>query len=405
MRVKLTKREIDAARHERTSGAQYLWDSETAGLGLRVYPSGRKAFVVTYRVRGKQRFYTIGRFGELTLDDARTEALEVRAQARRGQDPAGERLTSRNAPTMKDLAKRFMDEHSRPHKKASSSNEDEREWQMYVLPKLGHRKVKDITRDDLAAIHASMASTPAMANNLRDLLHKAFNLAEVWGWRPEGTNPCRHVRRYKQEKRERYLSATELGRLSDVLAEAERAKSENPYAIAAIRLLILTGCRRNEILSLRWKDVDFERRCLHLPDSKTGPKDVPLNGAALQVLAELDRVEGSPWVIPGRRGKHRHSLRKIWIRIQQQVDIEDVRVHDLRHTFASFGVNLGLSLPLVGKILGHSRTATTERYAHLADDPVRAANERIGDHISAIMARVPKAEVVAIGEASKARSG
>ncbi len=170
------------------------------------------------------------------------------------------------------------------------------------------------------------------------MLAKAFNLAEVWGWRPEGSNPTQHVQAYKMPKRERHLSPAELGRLSDVLAEAERTQAIKPEPIAAIRLLILTGCRLNEILKLRWGYVDFEGRCLRLPDSKTGPKTVPLNSAALELLSEIERRDGGPFVIPGRKGSHLRSLTGQWQRIRSSAGLEDVRLHDLRH-YADIGIS------------------------------------------------------------------
>ncbi len=382
MRKKLTKRAIDAARYERETGAHYLWDTEIAGFGLRVYPSGRRAFVVTYRVRGKQRFLTIGRYGELTLPQARGKAHEIFGRVSQGEDPAAERGTYRRSPTMKDLAERFMAEHSRVHNKPETVKIQQGICDRILVPRFGHRKVVDIGRADIQALHTELADKPGMANLVRSLLSKAFNLAEIWGWRQEGSNPCRHVKLYKIEKRERFLSETELARLSGVLAGAEHTQSESPYAIAALRLLILTGCRVKEILNLRWQDVDFEGKCLRLPDSKTGAKTVYMNGPALQLLSGIDQKEDNPHVLPGKfTGQPLKGLTGPWDRIREKADLEDVRVHDLRHSFASFGVGLGLPLQMVGKLLGHAEIATTERYAHLADDPIRQANERIGDHI------------------------
>ncbi|HEX9736193.1 MAG TPA: site-specific integrase [Thermoanaerobaculia bacterium] len=400
--IKLTKRSVDAARYQ-GSGAYYVWDCEVRGFGLRVYPSALKSFVVTYRVRGKQRFYTIGRYGELTVDEARTKALQALGRARNGEDPAGQRLASRRAPTMVDLAERYMREHAEVRKKPAVAKADRQTWERLILPRYGKRKVADIERCDVTQLHTELAATPAMANHTRGLLSTAFNLAEVWGWRAEGTNPCRHVKKFKAQARERYYSEVELSRLGAVLTEAERSWGESPHAVAAIRLLILTGCRSVEILTLRWDYVDFERQCLHLPDSKTGKKTVRLNAPALRVLADIERVDGSPWVIPGKApGKPLRSLRGLWAKICQAAELRDARIHDLRHTFASFGVNSGHNLPVIGKLLGHSKTATTERYAHLADHPVRAANEQIGATLEATLAGAPKAEVAPINrEASR----
>ncbi len=403
MRIKLTKRVIKAARYERESGAHYLWDTQTTGFGLRVYPSSKKSFVVTYRVRGKQRFMTVGRYGVLTLHQARKKARDTLARAQLGEDPSGKRLDDLRSPTMADLAVRYMKEHALVHKKPGTAKADQSTWDRLILKRLGRRKVKDITREDIASLHSSIGHTPGMANLMLTVLSKAFNLAEVWGWRREGSNPCRHVQKFKLRKRERFLSDAELARLSEVLAEAEHAGTEKPQMIAFLRLLILTGCRVNEVLKLRWEDVDFERHCLHLPDSKTGPKTVYLNGPALHLLAGLDRIEVNPQVFYRRSGdKPLAYPKRAWDRIRKAAGLEEVRMHDLRHSFASFGVGLGLPLQQVGKLLGHSQIATTERYAHLADDPIRKANERIGDHIWAVMSQRPKAEVVSIGERSAA---
>ncbi len=392
--VRLNKRTIDAAGYK-GQGADYRWDSEISGFGLRVYPSGRKSFVVTYRVRGKQRFLTIGRYGEMTLDQARTEALLTLGRARKGEDPAGERLASRRAPTIADLFERYITDHARVKLKPNSAHRNHLVWERHLLPRLRHRKVADVSRADVAQLHADLAATPVMANRARSILSSAFNLAELWGWRAEGTNPCRHVPRYKEQSRERFLSEQELGRVGSVLGQAEQAWDVSRHAVAAIRLLILTGCRSAEILKLRWQEVDFERRCLHLPDSKTGRKTVRLNTPALEVLASLERVEGNPHVIPGQKpGSHRDSLQLLWKRVCREAELEGVRIHDLRHTFASFGINAGLNLPVIGRLLGHSKTATTERYAHLADRPIRQANEMIGATLDATLSGNPKAEVI-----------
>ena len=239
--------------------------------------------------------------------------------------------------------------------------------------------------------------TPYQANRVLALLSKVFNLAERWGLRPDGSNPCRHVERYPEKRRERYLSAEELARLGEVLTEVERASEEPASAIAAIRLLILTGCRRNEVLSLRWEEVDFERSLLLLADSKTGRKAVPVGAPTLALLAELPRLEGNPHVLPGEKaGAHFVGLAKVWQRIRKQAGLEDVRVHDLRHSFASVGAGAGLSLPIIGKLLGHTQAATTQRYAHLAADPVRQAADRISEEIAAAMSGKPKGEVTPI---------
>lgn len=385
MKARLNQRRVDTAKYQGPGGC-YIWDTVTRGFGLRIYPSGVKSFVITYSAKGRQRFYTLGRVGEMELPQARTEALDILVRARKGEDPSAVRLAARRSPTVSNLADRYIDEHARIKKKARNVKRDRRAWDRCILPRFGRRKVADIERADVAKLIADMADTPAMANKVITLLSKAFNLAEIWGWRPEGTNPCRHISRYKEESRERYLSEGELSRLGEVLVEAEEKWEVPVQCIAAIRLLILTGCRSAEILTLRWEDVDFERSCLRLADSKTGSRTVVLNAGALQILTGLERIDGNPYVIPGgKRGSHWSSLQPLWARIRKEAGIEDVRIHDLRHTYASVGVNAGHNLSVIGKLLGHAKILTTQRYAHVADRSIRQANEMIGATLEATL--------------------
>ncbi len=245
----------------------------------------------------------------------------------------------------------------------------------------------------------ALRETPYQANRMLALLSKMMQLSEKWGLRPDGSNPCRHVERFKETKRERYLSAIELARLGDVLTERERMAMETPSVIAAVRLLILTGCRLSEILTLRWEHVDFIGACLRLPDSKTGAKIVHLNAPALAVLAAIERKDTLPWVIVGEKPEaHWVNLQKPWRRIRTAAGVPDVRLHDLRHSFASVAVGLGEGLAMIGKLLGHTQTQTTARYAHLASDPVKAATERVGAALAGMMGR-GTAEVFSITKA------
>ncbi len=376
---RLTKRVVDAARAE--GGEQFLWDPEMPGFGLRVRPSGRRYYVIQYRSKGRTRRLTLGPHGVLTPDEARRKAAKLLADARNGGDPAVELRSREKAVTVGDLAKRFLTQHAEPKKKPTSLRNDRLNLRLHVLPRFGKLPLAAVTREDVATLHHALRETPTAANRVLSLLSKMFNLAERWGLRPDGSNPCRHVERFPEHRRERFLSDDELARLGSVLVEMERSSAE---AVAAIRLLLLTGCRVSEVLGLRWEDVDVERRCLRFADSKTGAKLIPLNSAAFDVLKRLPKR--SPWVIPGRdRIQPLVNLAKPWKRIRSLAGLENVRLHDLRHTHGSSAAGAGLSLHLVGALLGHRQPATTARYAHLADDPVREASERVGLRLASAM--------------------
>ena len=367
-----------------------------AGRIVWVTPRGARIYVLQYKFGRRTRRCTIGRHGaDVTVDEARRAARQLRGAVAAGQDPAGARAIGRAMPTLSKFAERYMAEHAAAKKKASSVAADERNLRNHVLPALGALKLDEISRADVARFHAGMVDKPGAANRCLALLSKMFNLAEKWGLRPDGSNPTRHVDKFRERKIERYLSEAELARLGAVLAEAEAA-GENRYAIAAVRLLIFTGCRRDEVLSLKWEHVDFDYAVLRLPDSKTGAKLVPLGAPALEVLSRLPRIDDNPYVLPGARaGAHLVNLSKPWRRLRAQAEIEDERLHDLRHGFASVGAALGESLTVIGALLGHQSTATTARYSHLSNHPLRTAADRISGHIAAAMRGDP-GKVVAL---------
>lgn len=397
-RKRITKRVVDALTPK-----QIVWDSEVRGYGVR-RQAAKKVYLLKARVHGRQRWFTIGEHGApWTPDNARKEAQRLWGLIREGRDPARERDASRHRPTMADLCDRFLEEYAEQHKKPSSVRMDRKNIENHVLPILGKIAVADVSRADIdsfkravregkTASAANAKSThpggakvtggTGVANRCLALLSKMFNLAERWGLRPDGTNPVRHIERYREGRRERFLSAEELARLGAALDQSEHDAKDSLFVIAALRLLIFTGARLGEILGLRWVDVDLSQRTLELPDSKTGAKRIYLNPPAAEVLADLPRVEGNPYVIVGhRRGRHLVNIQKPWQRIRAQALLQDVRIHDLRHSYASIAVSSGLTLPLIGKLLGHTKFVTTERYAHLADDPLRAANDLVGQRI------------------------
>jgi integrase len=272
---------------------------------------------------------------------------------------------------------------------------------------LQSRTIGDLKRLDIARLHHELSDKPYQANRVLAFLSAFFNWAEKHGLRPDGSNPCRHVEKYREGRRERFLSQAELGRLGDALREAEKDKTCSPWVIAAIRLLSFTGARRNEILTLRWEHVSEEHECLMLPDSKTGRKAIHLNAPALALLQTIPRIEGNAYVICGEKpGRHLVNLEKPWRRIRTAAQLDDVRLHDLRHSFASVAASGGQSLVVIGKMLGHSQPATTARYAHLADDPVKAASDAVGRHIAAAMegsARTAGGEIMDLSKSRGAR--
>lgn len=392
MRERITKRVVDGLAAG--DAAAMVWDTEVAGFGVR-WRGGAAVYLVRYRAgRGRGapiRTVTIGRHGApWTPDTARVEAKRILGAAAGGADPASMRAAERTAPMVADLIERFLAEHADAKRKPRTAVEYRRLMALHVLPALGNRKVASISRADVAKLHHAGRATPYQANRVLAVLSKAFALAEVWGLRPDGSNPCRGVERYREAKREAMLTAAELARLGDALA----AHRGPPAVVAAIRLLIFTGARLSEILGLRWGEVDLERGEARLADSKTGAKTLHLPPPALRVLTALPRIDGNPFVITGHRaGAPLINLQKPWRAIRTAAGLPSLRVHDLRHAFASVGAGAGLGLPIIGKLLGHSQPATTARYAHIAADPAKAAAAAIAGQIEGAMERA-NAEVV-----------
>ena len=383
--ARITKKTVDALTPRERE--YMLWDRDIKGFGVRVHPSGRKVYLVKYRHHGRVIKKTIGPHGTIPPAAARGRAAEIITVAKTGRNLAGQVLQrpADDAATMHDLARRFLGEYVPAHCKPSSAHSYGIAIRQHVLPPLGNRRVADITRGDIAALHHRMHGIPYAANRTIGILSAMFTTAELWGLRPQGSNPCRYVKRFRVRKRERFLSDAEYRRLGAVLREAESTGAVAASAIAAIRLLMLTGCRLSEITTLRWDQVALEAGELRLPDSKTGAKVVHLGEPAVAVLRGIARKEDNPWVITGRRPGYRlASLHFPWGRIRKHAGLDDVRLHDLRHSFASGGLLVGEGLPMIGKLLGHSQVQTTARYAHLADDPVKAAADRIAGRIAKV---------------------
>jgi integrase len=389
MQANITKRTVDAA----TPGAcdLFVWDTKLKGFGLKVTPAGRKVYIIQYRPGGGRnapvKRYTIGLHGSpWTPESARQEAGRLLAEVKHDADPAARRQADRKAVTVAELAERLMTEHVAVKRKAGTVREYRRLVDQIIVPAIGRRPVKDLTRAEIEVLHSAHRDTPYQANRVLALLSKMMNWGEKRGLRQEGTNPCRHVERFAEGRRERFLSPRELARLGRALAVAERCGRASPWQAAAIRLLVFTGARLSEILTARWEWFSPERSTLELPDSKTGRRTIYLPAPALEVLAELPREKGNLFIIVGAApGMHLVNLSKLWRRTRKAALLPDVRLHDLRHSHASVAAAAGLSLPVIGALLGHAQAATTQRYAHLSADPLKAASGLIAERIAAAM--------------------
>ena len=405
---RISKRTVDAFCCPPGKGADYLWDDALSGFGLAVARSGRKTYVIQYRLHGRSHRLTLGEHGRLTPDEARKEAKVLLGEVARGLNPIEARHAERRVRTFREVAEDFMRIHIGPKRKPNTAREFQRVLDKNILPAIGARRLIDLRRANVARLHAQLAATPILANKVLEIISSVWNFAARQDEVSSAENPVKGIVKNRAQSRERFLTSEEFARLGGALRLAEtvglpwridetkptakhipkkdRQTVADPFAVAAIRLLILTGARLREILNARWEYVDLERGIIFLPDSKTGRKPVYLSAAAQAVLASLPRIAGNPHVIPGLKdGAPRVDLNGPWRAITRAAGIKGVRLHDLRHTFASVGAGASLGLPIVGKLLGHTQASTTARYAHLAADPMHRAANLIGDIISAAM--------------------
>jgi integrase len=360
-------------------GSRIFYDLGVKGFGIRVTSAGARAFVLNYRTRvGRERRFTIGSFPDWKTGGARMEAVELKRQIDRGGDPLGEIKAGRAAPTVADLCERFIAEYL-PRKRPSTQTTYRQQIAAEVIPALGRLKVANVAFADIDGVHRAITKRgkPYRANRVLALLSRIFTMAVRWHMRPD--NPCKGIERNQEQKRRRYLSADELTRLIKALDEYSDRQSAD-----IIRVLLLTGARRGEVLQARWDDFDLASGKWRKPGATTKQKtehEVPLSSAAVQLLAGLrQRVSThAEWLFPTAEGSHRRALKRdAWASICRAASLKGARVHDLRHTYASVLASAGLSLPMIGQLLGHTTPTTTARYAHLFDDPLRAAAERAG---------------------------
>ena len=387
--VKLSKRTIDRLSVERASAV--FWDSELPGFGIRVHATGRKLFVAQARTPGGlPKRATVGRYEDIDAEDARLKAAGMIDRIRRGRDPVP---TVPEEPTVADLAARFMTAHVEMNCKPGTVESYRSLLRLSILPELGALRLGEVDRSQISALHHGLRATPSRANQAVGVFSKMFKLAVAWGMTPARPNPCRSVRRYREKSCERFLTEDEYARLGRVLFEAE---SEGPLmasAVAAVRLLLLTGCRRNEILMLRWDDVDRRAGELRLRDSKSGPRRVPLTPAVERVLARIPRPEDNPWVIAGvKPGSRLKRLDPLWNKLRARAGLDGLRLHDCRHSYASRALAIGESLSAISRLLGHKTVMTTVRYAHLARDTERASAAKVGDSIGSDLLTADAAE-------------
>ena len=360
-----------------------IWDRALTGFGVRVYPSGAKVYVVQTRGPAGTKRITVGRHGVIGADEARRRAALIIARVHAGEDLAEHRAQKPAGPTLAALAARYLREHVAVRCKPSTAAQYRLAIERYIVPALGERAVSEIGRSHVADLQHALRDRPAMANLVIATLSRLIDQAVAWGVVQETTNPCRSAQKYRVRRRERFLTDAEFRRLGNALDELEATGRLSPHAAAAIRLLMLTGCRRNEILTLRWEEVHLEAQELRLPDSKTGPRTISLSVEAADVLAAIPKVPGNPWVIPGTRpGQRLSSIFEPWSRVRARAGLDDVRIHDLRHSYASRALALGESLPVIAKLLGHAQIQTTARYTHLTRDSVKDAATRVANDIA-----------------------
>ena len=378
------KTKLTATLIEKMKPHQCFWDERMIGFGVRTQTTTSPRYIVKTTLNGRPKFITVGRHGALTLDQARKQARQILGEVAQGKDPVSDRRAAREATrlTLRAVSTRWLSEHVAQKRKPSTYESYRYLLQNYILPQLGSTSLNGLNRTKIIKLHDSLRSKPRTANMVLAVL------SSFWTWcvrrgLVEGENPVRYIERNPENKCERFLSPDELARLGKALTEYE---PHHFFAVVALRLLILTGARRGEILSLRWDEVDFEGGFLRLADSKTGPKNIALPGAVAEILNELPRLEGNPYVIPGgKAGRPLVNLNDPWGKIRSMAGLDDVRIHDLRHSYASVAVSGGMGLPQIGKLLGHSQTQTTHRYAHLADAPVKSAAETVSGEIANLL--------------------
>ena len=395
MAEKITKRLVDA--FNATGRLEYVWDTEVKGFGLVITPAGSKSFVLNYRNQdNRSRRKTIGKYGHLTVEQARELAKELCYRISKGEDPVQQDELQRTQPTFADVAKKFMEEHSAVRNRPATHQSNRQVLDNILLPHFGRMKIRSIERKDVADFLTQNKARPIGANRSLATMSSIMSKAELWGYRDRNTNPCFKAERYPENRRERFLSKEEFAALDEAMQRAERNLTESPHVMAMFRIMMHTGCRPGEARYLKWEYVDFEQKVFRLPKEATKekrPKTLFITPYLEGVLRGLKRMEGNPYVIVSERngGRAIADFKKPWDRIKRAAGItSELHLHDLRHSHASMANALGYSLPMIGALLGHTQAQTTLRYAHLATDHLRKAAEDISNAIAASTPKLPE---------------
>ncbi len=380
-KCKLTKRVVESAKPDPTKRT-FLWDTDITGFSVRIYPTGKKTYFLQYRNNDNvTKKIKLGVHGTITTELARDKAEKLSLSISSGEDPSV-KIASPQNHSMNELGEMYLNLHAKIRKKPVCFKEDEGFLRDIILKRYGRFDVAAISALDLQKLHSDLEKTPYKANRVRALLSKMFNLAISWGWRSD--NPIKGVEKYKEHQRHRWLNDEELEKLWAVLDTYS-----NPSVANAIRLLLFTGSRRNEVLHATWDQFDLEKGVWTKPAHSTKQnrmEHLPLSTQVIDTLKRMKARSNSPFLFPGKiPDKPIQGIKKAWATIRSRAGLPDVRLHDLRHTHASHLVSSGLSLSIVGKLLGHTQASTTQRYAHLADTPLREAAELFGLKMDKLM--------------------
>jgi len=377
--MRLTNKIIDCAIYQGDGNRRHvLWDDVIPGFGLRIYPSGKKSFVLSYRARRRKRWLTIAPYGVLTLKQARERAKALLASVLDGQDPAQNRRLESEENTFSELCDSYLERHAKVHKR--TWQDDERRINKRLRPRWGTQRVTAIYQTDVSLLHHEIGKQyPYEANRTVELLKSIYAKAMAWGYLPRlHDNPTAGITLFKEEKRDRWLTGDEMPRVAEAIAA-----EANVYVQAAIWLYLFTGVRKSELLNAQWADVDLDRGELRLPDTKSGRTHyVSLSLPAIELLSRVPRIAGNPYVLPGHKAaQHLVNIDKPWQRIRNRAACDDVRLHDLRRTVGSWLAQSGNSLHLIGRILNHQQSSTTEVYARFAQNHLREALDQHGQKI------------------------